>query len=116
MGAALGDLQFSLLPFGSLLLVVVLAVMWLRRRRLHLSEVAVVLGPGVLAGALLVAALHSWKRLPWAMPCLDCLAANEWYSVALTLVQGWGFVSAAVLAWVLARHAGDKGARGQDAA
>lgn len=74
-----------------------------------------VLGPGALAGTLLVVVLYSLKRLPWAVPCLDCLAANEWYSLTLTLVQGWGFVSAALLACVLARGTGDTASRGRDA-
>jgi hypothetical protein len=114
--AALSEIQFSLLPLGSLLLLVVLAVLWFRRRNLNLSEVAAILGLGALAGALVVVALHRLELLPWAMPCLDCLAANEWFSLALTLVQGWGFVSASVLAWVLVRRAGNERARGQDAA
>ena len=115
MATSLGDLQFSVLPLGSLLLLVVLAVLWLRRRRLRPSAVALVAGAGAVAGALLVGVLYSFNRLPWAMPCLDCLAANEWYSIALTFVQGWGFASAAALAWVLSRRAVNQSA-GQDAA
>ena len=101
---ALGNFQFRLLPFGSALLLITVTVAWFRRRQLRLRGATVVFSCGVLGSALVVAALYGLRRLPWAMPCLDCLASSQWFSVALTFVQGCGFVSALVLCYWLVRH------------
>ena len=97
--------QFNLLPFGSPLLLAVLAVLWLRRGQLQRGDSARVLAFGAVGAGVLVAVFFGLRALPWAMPCLDCLASNEWYSVCLTFLQWWGIGSAAVLAWRFARPA-----------
>lgn len=94
----LGHLQFDLLPFGSPLLLAVGILLWLRRRRAGLRVAVALLACSAAASALLVACLYSMHRLPWAMPCLGCLASEEWYSFVLTFLQGWGFGSAVSLA------------------
>lgn len=97
MHQLLGEIQFSLLPLGALLLVAVGVALGFYRHQLGRHAVAVVLTSGALGGLVLVASFYAMRLIPWAMPCLNCLARHEWYSVLLTWIQGWGFTSAAVL-------------------
>jgi hypothetical protein len=102
MRSLLGALQFNVLPFGMLLLVIVIAVLWFYRSYARWSVVLAVVAVGAIGGGLIVSLLVWAQLLPWAMPCLGCLASNEWYSVVLTFIQGWGFVSAGALgSWLV---------------
>lgn len=104
MRQILGEVLFSVLPLGTLLLVAVCVALGLSRYGLDRSAAVMVMASGALGGLLLAASFYAVGLIPWAMPCLDCLARNEWYSVLLTLIQGWGFTSAATLGWALFRH------------
>jgi hypothetical protein len=94
---SLEALQFRVLPFGSLLLLAVIGAMWALRKRMSLRARSVVLLSGLAGGAALAVALVSAYRLPWLSACLNCVTNSPWFSVALTMCQGWGFVSAVAL-------------------
>ena len=104
MRQILGDAQFSVLPLGALLLVAVGVALGFSRYKLDRGAAVMVMACGALGGLLLAASFYAMGLIPWAMPCLDCLARKEWYSILLTLIQGWGFTSAAALCWALFRH------------
>lgn len=104
MRQILGEFQFSVLPLGTLLLVAVGVALGFSRYKLERRAAVLVMASGALGGLLLAASFYAMGLIPWAMPCLDCLARNEWYSVLLTLIQGWGFTSGAALGWALFRH------------
>ena len=110
---SLDDVQFKLLPFGSLLLLAVLALLWFYRRQLQRRGLATILLSGVAGGGLLVALLYGLRLIPWVISCLDCFASSPWYSLILTFLQGWGFVSGVALAlWYFRRsqQVGDQNA------
>jgi hypothetical protein len=92
-------LQFNVLPFGSVLALLVLGwAVWHARRAEMRRLVGKVLIAGVLAGAALVATFHLMLRLPWLFACMDCLERHEWFSYAITFMQGFGAFASVVLA------------------
>jgi len=102
-------LQFRVLPFGSLVALVVIAwlVLQIRKGR-GMGDAAWSSCFGIVGGALLVAALVFIRRLPYAEACLNCgFQDRAWYSYALTFSQGFG-VAAALAAVVRAFSAAER--------
>jgi len=101
--------QFRVLPFGSLVVLVVIAwlVLQIRKGR-GMADAAWSSFFGIVGGALLVAALVFIRRLPYAEACLNCgFQDRTWYSYALTFSQGFE-VAAALAVVVRAFSAGER--------
>jgi len=104
---SLHALQFTVLPFGSVLAL--LAICWaawrLRNVQARRAVVSVLL-VGVAGSSLLVAAFHFIPRLPWQSACLGCPSSQWWFSYVLTFVQGFGLFSALALfaRWLYGRR------------